>query len=84
MQQNSFHHMMHHYMLTVQFTGNLQQLWLYKVMMHNVLVGHHLQLIMLFTGVKVHFTGIMLFNKVMMHLHLDEIHLHLVVHFTGK
>ena len=52
--------------------------------MHNVLVGHHLQLIMLFTGVKVHFTGIMLFNKVMMHLHLDEIHLHLVVHFTGK
>ena len=47
------HHMMHHYMLTVQFTGNLQQLWLYKVMMHNVLVGHHLQLIMLFTGVKV-------------------------------
>ena len=68
----------------VHLTGIMLFLHLCKVIMHNVLVGHHLQLIMLFTGVKVHFTGIMLFNKVMMHLHLDEIHLHLVVHFTGK
>jgi len=64
-------------MHSVQFTGK------YLVLMDLHLVVH-LQLIMLFTGVKVHFTGIMLFNKVMMHLHLDEIHLHLVVHFTGK
>ena len=70
-------------MLTVQFTGNLVVM---TNMLLNCLISHlmHKHLEMLFTGVKVHFTGIMLFNKVMMHLHLDEIHLHLVVHFTGK